>query len=134
MRAAIDAFLLLITTNSVPWVLGKALGRRGNLALDFGYRAWDGQRIFGSHKTWRGLVGGTLACGCVAEIIGHGFGLGVDFGAVSLAGDAFSSAVKRRLRQEPGRQIPALDQLAEALLPLLFFAPALELSALGTVV
>jgi CDP-2,3-bis-(O-geranylgeranyl)-sn-glycerol synthase len=134
MRAAIDAFLLLITANSVPWVLGKVLGRRGDWPLDFGGCAWDGERILGSHKTWRGLLSGALACGGVSAILGHDFALGLEFGALSLLGDALSSAIKRRFRYEPGRQIPALDQLPETLLPLVVLASALELTALAIIV
>jgi hypothetical protein len=134
MRAAIDAFLLLLTANSVPWVLGKVLGRRGAWPLDFGARAWDGERILGSHKTWRGFAGGSLACGAVASILGYDFVLGVHFGALSLLGDAFSSAIKRRMRFVPGKQLHALDQLPEALLPQLVFAAELELGLLWIII
>jgi len=38
---------------------------------------------------------------------------------LALAGDAASSLIKRRLRLEPGAEFPGLDQIPEALLPLL---------------
>jgi CDP-2,3-bis-(O-geranylgeranyl)-sn-glycerol synthase len=95
--------------------------------MDFGVRAPDGQPVFGSHKTWRGFAGGVIASGVVAWGWGLGAWLGIGVGAVSLVGDALSSALKRRLRLPPGTEIPLMDQLPEALLPLVMFQRALGL-------
>ncbi len=54
--------------------------------------------------------------------------LGMAFAALSLAADAASSFVKRRLRLAPGAEVPALDQIPEALLPLLVLAKPLGIS------
>jgi hypothetical protein len=80
-------------------------------------RFWDGERLLSDHKTRRGLLPGTLGCGLTAMLTGPGFALGASFGALSLTGDALSSALKRRLRLAPGAEIPGLDQLPEAVLP-----------------
>jgi hypothetical protein len=90
----------------------------------------DGKPLFGSHKTWRGLAAGILACGLVAPLVGLQVATGTAFGAAALLGDALSSAVKRRLAVEPGAEVLALDQLPEALLPLVLLAEPLRLGVM----
>lgn len=83
--------------------------------MDGGRTLSDGQPIFGSHKTIRGVVVGIVA----GAIIGLGESL-IDsrllFGGFMIAlgavlGDLFGAFIKRRLRVEPGRAFPILDQL-----------------------
>jgi CDP-2,3-bis-(O-geranylgeranyl)-sn-glycerol synthase len=88
----------------------------------------DGRRLFGAHKTWRGLVAGMAACTLIGWALGPGWLVGCGVGAAALAGDALSSTVKRRLNRPPGTEIPGLDQLPEALLPLLIFHAPLGIS------
>jgi len=90
----------------------------------------DGERLFGSHKTWRGLVAGVLACALAARLSGVAWTIGAGFGAASLLGDAASSAIKRRLRLSPGVEVLGLDQVPEALLPLVIFALPLGLGVI----
>jgi CDP-2,3-bis-(O-geranylgeranyl)-sn-glycerol synthase len=123
------ALLLIAVANVVPWAAGRAMPRRWSAPLDCGVRFRDGERLLGNHKTWRGLLLGTLGCGLTAMLTGPGFAVGAGFGALSLTGDALSSALKRRLRLAPGTEIPVLDQLPEALLPSVVFAGALGLGA-----
>jgi len=127
LLAAGLALLLLCAANIAAWAAGRLCGDRWAAPLDFGIVLGDGERLFGSHKTWRGLLAGTVADAILAAVIGKGFLLGAGFGAASLLGDALSSAVKRRLRTQPGTEVPGLDQVPEALLPLAIFAPALDL-------
>src|SRR6185503_12952754 len=110
---------MLIAANSAAWLAGRLHSQRSPAPLDFGLTAWDGQRLLGGHKSWRGFVSGVAACAMVGWLCGLGWWAGTAFGALSLLGDAFSSAVKRRLRRPPGSDVPLLDQLPEALLPLL---------------
>jgi CDP-2,3-bis-(O-geranylgeranyl)-sn-glycerol synthase len=98
-----------------------------NLPIDFG-KTWAGSEIFGSHKTWRGFIGGILAAMIFvwiqsllmgffssislvdyssANILLFGFLLG--FGAV--AGDLAKSFFKRRIGKKPGESWPFFDQL-----------------------
>jgi hypothetical protein len=129
--SAARALLLLLTANATPWMLGRLLGARFGWPLDFGATLPDGHRLLGDHKTWRGLLSGALACGLVAGLFGLGFALGLSFGALALAGDAFSSLLKRRLGRRPGGDLPIVDQLPEALLPLGVLAAPLHLNAIG---
>jgi len=125
----LQAFALLITANAVPVIVGKLARERASLPLDFGRVMADGERLFGSHKTWRGLASGVVACAAVAAYLGLPVWLGAGFGTLSLMADACSSAVKRRMRLEPGSDVLGLDQLAEALVPLLVFCKPLGLQA-----
>jgi hypothetical protein len=133
----IDAWLptltglaLVIVANVAPWAAARLLGSRFNAALDGGARRRDGSRLLGDHKTWRGLVAGLLASALAAQLLGHGYLLGLAFGALSLAADIASSFAKRRLRAAPGYEFPLLDQLPEALLPLLILSRPLRLGML----
>jgi len=125
------ALLLICTANTAAWAAGRLLGSRWAAPLDFGVVLKDGQRLFGSHKTWRGMLAAALASGGLAAALGPGFLLGAAFGAASMAGDALSSTLKRRLRREPGTEVPLLDQVPEAMLPLALFGPALGLGFLA---
>jgi hypothetical protein len=130
VRVVVDelhAFALLIAANAAPVVIAKLARERGGLPLDFGRVMPDGQRLFGSHKAWRGLVGGIAACALLALYLGLPAWLGAGFAAVSLAADAGSSAAKRRMQLKPGSEVLGLDQLAEALIPLFVFAEPLGL-------
>lgn len=122
-----SALLLIVAANSTPWLLGHWLAQRWAWPVDGGSKLWDGERLFGAHKTWRGVFVGSLTCGLLAISLGLGFMRGMGFGALSLLGDALSSAIKRRLHLAPGREVPGLDQLPEALLPTWVFSYSLQL-------
>lgn len=133
MAAAGVALLLLCAANTAAWATGRLLGSRWAAPLDFGVVLKDGQRLFGSHKTWRGLLAGAGASALLAAALGPGFLAGAAFGALSMAGDALSSTIKRRRRREPGSEVPLLDQVPEAMLPLAVMGPALGLGFLAMV-
>lgn len=122
------ALALLVAANATPIVTAKLAGGVANWPLDGGCRLPDGRRLFGDHKTWRGLVLGTGAGTLTGALLGVGWWLGAVFALTSLLGDALSSAIKRRLNLEPGREIFGLDQLGEAVLPLWLFAERLHLT------
>ena len=123
----LHAFALLIAANAMPVIVGKLVRGRAAAPLDFGLIMPDGERLFGSHKTWRGLASGIAACALLAVYFGLPVWLGAGFAALSLAADACSSAAKRRMRLKPGSEVLGLDQLAETLLPLFVFAEPLGL-------
>jgi len=131
---ALLALLLVVTANATPWLLAVGFGDRGAAPLDHGLVLPDGKRLLGAHKTWRGLIGGTLACACVGAATGVGFGIGALFGMIALAGDAAASFVKRRADLAPGSEVPGLDQLPETLLPMWVLAPQLRLTWIDIIV
>jgi CDP-2,3-bis-(O-geranylgeranyl)-sn-glycerol synthase len=126
--AAARAFLMIAAASSVPWAVGRVCGNRWAWPLDCDLTLWDGERLFGAHKTWRGLVAGIVASTVVGWALGPGWLVGCGVGALALAGDTLSSAVKRRMNRRPGAEIPGLDQVPEALLPLWLFRGPLGIS------
>jgi CDP-archaeol synthase len=128
------ALLLVIAANTAPWVSGWLLRDRLAQPLDCGVRLSDGARLLGDHKTWRGLCAGECACAIAAGLLGYSFLLGLEFATLSLAADAASSLLKRRLRLAPGAEVPGVDQLPESLVPLWILATPLGISVWGGVV
>lgn len=127
---AARALLLVCAVNSAPWIAGRILGARGSAPLDCGLRLRDGERLFGTHKTWRGLAAGVLVGAFAGWAMGLGTVVGGLAGVAGLSGDAVSSAIKRRFRLRPGSEILGLDQLPEALLAVAVLAHPLGLGGL----
>jgi CDP-2,3-bis-(O-geranylgeranyl)-sn-glycerol synthase len=115
----LEVLVLLTVANGGPVMATRLLGNRWGRPLDGGRRAWDGRPWFGVSKTVRGIVVGVMATALVAALMGLGWRLGLVFGAASMAGDLFSSFFKRRLGIESSGQAMGLDQVPEALFPLL---------------
>lgn len=128
---AARALILLIAANATPVLIARLMQDRWSYPLDCGCTLADGYRLFGAHKTWRGLASGTAAAALAGLPFGLPLWLGAAFGLASLLADALSSAAKRRLRVPPGTEFPGLDQLGEALLPMLVFAAPLSLDVAG---
>jgi CDP-diglyceride synthetase len=123
----VRALALLIAANAVPVVVAKLARDRWAAPLDFGRVLPDGERLFGSHKTWRGLIAGIAACTGVALLFEVKPIIGAGVACASLLADAASSAVKRRMHLQPGTEYPGVDQLGEVLAPLVLFANPLSL-------
>lgn len=120
--------LLLAVANMTPIGVQRLLGPRWRWPLDGGLRFFDGQPLLGPSKTWRGLACAVLACAAVAPLLGLPPRTGMAVGGLSLAGDALASFVKRRLRLAPGSRATGLDQVPEALLPMVGLMPRLPLT------
>jgi CDP-diglyceride synthetase len=127
----IRALVLLVAANAAPVVAAQLARTRQSAPLDFGYVMPDGERLFGSHKTWRGLACGVLACIAVGTLFGLPAWIGGGFAVTSLVADATSSFAKRRMHLKPGTEYVGLDQIGEALLPLVLFARPLSLEWTG---
>jgi CDP-2,3-bis-(O-geranylgeranyl)-sn-glycerol synthase len=121
------SLLLVVTANTAAWAAARVFRTRWDSPLDGGKTLHDGTRLLGSHKTWRGMVAAAVACGVAALFLRLGFRMGAAFGVLALLGDAASSFVKRRVRIRPGAEILGLDQLAEAILPLVVLREPLRL-------
>jgi len=124
-------FLPAGMANVTPVILAKApVLKHWNAPIDMG-RSWRGKRIFGDHKTWRGLATGIIAGTLVlwlqvalfesggwvqafsplnySEVSILGLGILLSFGALS--GDAGKSFFKRRANVPSGRSWFPFDQL-----------------------
>jgi CDP-2,3-bis-(O-geranylgeranyl)-sn-glycerol synthase len=119
--------LLLAVANSAPILAKRLLGARWAWPIDGGLRFVDGRPLLGPSKTWRGLLVATLATSLAAPLLGFDPLAGAAAGALAMAGDACSSFVKRRLGVPSSGQAFGLDQVPEALLPLLVLRGTLAL-------
>ncbi len=113
-----QALVIIVVANSAPVVTSWLLGPRLAAPLDLGVRLADGARLFGAHKTWRGLVVAVLAALTTAVVVECPAGAGAAAGFAAMLGDALSSFAKRRMKLRPGAFVPGLDQALEVVLPL----------------
>ncbi len=105
--------------------------------IDFG-KSWGGVRIFGDHKTWRGLFFGVLLGTSVGILQSYLQGNAAIFFRTAflpemyvalafmlslgaLVGDIVGSFVKRRLGFKPGSHAPLIDQFNFVFCAYLFF-------------
>jgi len=95
--------------NAAPVLAG------GGLAMDFGKNWFDGKRVFGNNKTFRGFFFGLaigVAVGLVEWVL---FGYPLLFSLLSplgaLLGDLAAAFLKRRLGIAPGSLLPIVDQV-----------------------
>jgi CDP-2,3-bis-(O-geranylgeranyl)-sn-glycerol synthase len=122
--------ILVIVANGTPVIIKKLLGQNLGLALDGGLNFIDGRRLFGPSKTVRGVVSALLATTLCAMLMELEWFIGTVIGSASMAGDLFSSFVKRRLDMPPSSMALGLDQVPESLLPLLVVQPLLPLTVM----
>ena len=129
MQPLVDLQLLVLLTlaNGTPVIAKKIFGDRLAWPLDGGLGFIDGQPLLGRSKTLRGIVLAVLAAGAGGALLGPGWRIGLVVGALAMVGDLLSSFVKRRLALRPSSQAFGLDQVPEALLPLLACRAALGL-------
>ena len=110
---------LIVVANGVPVLAKRALGTRLDRPLDGGTVLADGRRPFGPTKTIRGVALSLLATPLAAELLGLPWKVGALVAGAAIAGDLFSSFMKRRLGLPPSSMAIGLDQIPESLLPLL---------------
>ncbi len=128
---AIARLLILLTlANGAPVVAKLILDKHFSRPLDLDKKFIDGKPLLGPTKTIRGLLLAIAVTAAAAPLLGMGFEIGLLVGAAAMAGDLFSSFVKRRLGRPPSSRATGLDQIPEALFPLLACRAALALSAL----
>src|SRR5258708_3660 len=114
----LQLLLLLMVANGTPVIANKLLGNRFSYPLDGGAGFVDGHPLFGASKTIRGILL-SIVVTSAAAVIGLGWTTGLLVGATAMAGDLFSSFIKRRLTLPPSSRAIGLDQIPESLFPLL---------------
>ena len=121
--------LVLITlANGAPIVAKKIFGPRFSFPLDAGTAFFDGRPLFGPSKTVRGILFSVLITTASAPLISLDLTIGAIVAGAAMAGDLFSSFVKRRLNSPPSSQALGLDQVPESLFPMLACRDALSLT------
>jgi len=112
-------FVLLLIANGAPVVARMVLHDRLVRPVDGGFNFVDGRRLLGPRKTVLGLLSAALATMLVALILNVSWQSGLLVAAGAMAGDMLSSFIKRRVGVAPHGVVLGLDQLPEALVPLL---------------
>jgi CDP-2,3-bis-(O-geranylgeranyl)-sn-glycerol synthase len=121
--------ILLMLANGTPVIAKKLLGDRYSYPLDGNLTFTDGRPLFGRSKTIRGVALAVLATTAGAPLIGLGWRTGFLVGSFAMAGDLFSSFLKRRLNLPSSSRASGLDQVPEALFPMLACRNLLSLTA-----
>lgn len=88
----------------------------GGTPIDLGKKLPDGGPVLGDHKTIRGFLSGLIVGGIVGlieSILSKTplFGMAILASIGALLGDLAGAFIKRRLRIEPGKSLPGVDQL-----------------------
>ena len=125
----LQLLILLMLANGTPVVAKKMVGRHYSYPLDANLTFADGRPVLGPSKTIRGVVLAVLVTTAGASLIGLGWKTGLLVGSFAMAGDLFSSFCKRRLGLPSSSRASGLDQIPEALLPLLACRDLLALTA-----
>ena len=124
----LELLLLILIANGTPIIATAVCGDWAARPLDGGRVLADGYRLLGNSKTWRGLLVAPLVTGLATVPLTLPVGVGVVIGLAAMLGDLLSSFVKRRLGMASSSMAFGLDQIPEALLPLLVVADRFELS------
>ena len=120
--------VLMTLANGTPIVAKKIFGPRFSFPLDAGTIFFDGRPLFGPSKTIRGILISVLITTASAPLTGLNLTIGVIVAGAAMAGDLFSSFVKRRLNSPTSSRALGLDQVPESLFPMLACRDALSLT------
>ncbi len=127
LNSIIQAIILISTANGAPIIANKLFGKRFAQPVDGGMLLPDRRPLFGSSKTWRGLIVAVVCTAALAPLLGLSVMLGVWFGVLSISADLLASFTKRRLGFAPSSCVRLLDVFPEALLPTVVLHSALGL-------
>ena len=119
---------LIIIANGAPILARVLLHDAFDLAIDFGRKLPDNNAIFGSSKTWRGILAAVFATSAAAWLLGYSPITGLLIAVFAVTGDLTSSFIKRRLAMKPSSMAPLLDQVPESLFPALMMMPVFNLT------
>jgi CDP-2,3-bis-(O-geranylgeranyl)-sn-glycerol synthase len=126
--------VLLAMANGAPVLAKKLMGNLFAVPLDGGVAFMDGRPLFGTSKTIRGIVLSVATTSLAAPLAGLDWKLGALTATGAMAGDLFSSFVKRRLDLPPSSMAIGLDQIPESLIPLILCRLQLPVTALDIAV
>lgn len=129
----VQVLVLLAVANGTPVIATDILGNHAALPIDGGAKFVDGRPLLGSSKTVRGIFLSILTTSAFGPVVGLDWKIGAIMGTVAMAGDLFSSFLKRRMNLPAGAKTTGLDQIPESLFPLLACRTTLPLTALSIV-
>lgn len=115
------ALLCILVANSAPILIRQVpFLKKFSYPLDSKLKFFDGRRLLGSAKTWRGVVAAILATILCSLALQSGWVSGLIVGLLAMLGDALSSFIKRRLAMAPSDMAIGIDQIPESLFPLIY--------------
>jgi len=130
----LQLLILLTLANGSPVIAKWIFGDYCSWPLDGNTKFVDGRPLFGASKTIRGILVSIVITSICAALLGLTLTIGLAVATTAMAGDLFSSFLKRRLDLPPSSKAVGLDQIPESLLPLLVCRQALELTVLDVAV
>ena len=132
--AVLQLLILLTLANGSPVVAKKIFGNYCSWPLDGNIKFVDGRPLFGTSKTVRGILVSIFITSASALLLGLTLKIGLVVATTAMAGDLFSSFLKRRFGLKPSSKAVGLDQIPESLFPLLACRSALSLAAIDIIV
>lgn len=130
----LQLLILLTLANGSPVIAKWIFGNYCSWPLDGNTKFVDRRPLFGASKTIRGILVSIVITSICAPLLGLTLNIGFAAATTAMAGDLFSSFLKRRLNLTPSSKAVGLDQVPESLLPLLVCRQALALTVLDVVV
>jgi len=123
--------LFIIIANAAPILIRVLLNDYLNLAVDFGSKLSDNNRLFGAAKTWRGIFAALGAASMATWLFDYSWETGFLIAIYAIVGDLLSSFIKRRLAMAASSSVPFLDQVPESFFPafMMMHAFYLEISS-----
>jgi CDP-diglyceride synthetase len=115
-------FLLILSANGVPILTRHAVPAAWMKPIDNGRLFFDGKPLLGTSKTIVGLLAAMSITTLLAALMGLAWQTGLTIGSFAMLGDLFASFIKRRIGLPSSAMAPLLDQVPEALFPLLAYS------------
>lgn len=129
----IEILILILIANASPVFSSFVCSHKPTRPIDNGLRLSDHQYVFGETKTWRGLIAAIVLTGIFSLILTSHIINGVLIALLAMAGDLFSSFIKRRLKKPSSSRTLFLDQIPESLLPALMMMGIYSLSLIQVI-
>lgn len=129
----LQVLVLLTLANGSPVIAKWIFGKQCSWPVDGNINFVDGRPLFGASKTIRGILVSIFVTSACAPLTGLIIATGFLIATVAMAGDLFSSFLKRRFGLPPSSRAAGLDQIPESLFPLLACRHALSLTAVDIV-
>jgi CDP-2,3-bis-(O-geranylgeranyl)-sn-glycerol synthase len=128
MLLELKLLLMIGVANGTPVIAKRIFDGIFSAPLDFNRNFLDGRPLLGPSKTFRGLVSALVITVLCAPLLDLAWQDGFWIGTASMAGDLFSSFLKRRLGMPSSSMALGLDQIPESLFPALVGMYLFELS------
>lgn len=98
----------VILTNLSPVLIAKVLPTV-DYPVDFNKELPDGKRLFGAHKTWRGVITMLFTGLLTGFLFFNSFYWGLLIALGVIIGDLLTSVIKRRVNLKPGASFEPWD-------------------------